>query len=204
MNFYGLTNKKLKIIYRIVTVILVIFWAFFASGTLYRWGLRNYVYPLDYKDEIFTAADSYDLDRALVFSVVKIESGFNKDAESESGAVGLMQITPSTGKYIADMLKLSNYDLKDEHTNVNFGCFYLKYLLSKFENTETAVCSYNAGEGNVTLWLLNADYSDDGITLKNIPFPETREYIKNFKKTFENYKKLYGYLLTKKEISSNI
>lgn len=199
MLLFELSNKKIKIIYRILTVILALFWAFFASGTLLRWCLKNYVYPLKFKEEVFIHADSYDINRAIVFSIIKIESDFNENAESNAGAIGLMQITPTTGKYIAELIGIANFDLKDVNTNISFGCFYLKYLLNKFKNLETAVCSYNAGEGNVMLWLTNSEYSDDGITLKSIPFSETREYIKNFKKTFEKYDKLYGYIVDKQK-----
>ena len=129
--------------------------------------------------------------------IINIESSFNPNAKSDKGAIGLMQITPKTGEYISKMLNVDEYDLYNPKTNIEFGGYYLKYLINRFQNTETAVCAYNAGEGNVSIWLNNPEFSDDKITLKNIPFTETNEYINKFKKTFTKYKKLYVDILDK-------
>ncbi len=158
---------------------------------------RRYFYPLEYKEVIVKYADYYGLNRALVFAMVKSESSFNKKAVSSKGAKGLMQITDKTAEYIAKKLGVEQYDLFDENTNVNFGCFYIKYLYSKFKNIETSLVAYNAGEGNVSIWLADQEYSKDGKTLLNIPFNESREYLQKIKLNFENYKKLYGKLLDK-------
>ena len=157
----------------------------------------NYLYPIHYKEIVYEYADYYGIDRTLVFSIIKVESDFNQNAQSNAGAIGLMQITESTGKYIANMMQVENYDLKDETVNVEFGCYYLKYLTNKFKITDTAIAAYNAGEGNVSLWLKNSEYSNDGKTLKYIPFLETREYVKKINQTFSKYKKLYGNILDK-------
>jgi soluble lytic murein transglycosylase len=158
---------------------------------------RRYLYPLDYKETIVEYADCYGINRALVFAMVKSESSFNKKAVSSKGAKGLMQITDKTAEYIAKKLGVEEYDLFDEKTNVNFGCYYIKYLYVRFKDIETALVAYNAGEGNVSLWLTNEEYSKDGKTLLNIPFNESREYLQKIKLNFENYKKLYGKLLDK-------
>lgn len=186
-----------KIILKILTVILCTFWGFFTLLGISNCVAKAYLYPLKHKQTVFEIADVYGLDRTLIFAVIKVESGFDEKAESRAGAIGLMQITPVTAKYIANLQGIENYDLKDERTNVNFGCFYIKYLMQKFKNPDTAMVAYNAGEGNVSLWLMNPDYSSDGITLKFIPFRESREYIKKIKETFAKYKKLYGNILDK-------
>lgn len=186
-----------KFLYKAIWIILCVCWGFFIVLGMTNCVTKTYLYPLKYKEIVFEFADAYGIDRALVFSVIKVESGFNKDAESNSGAIGLMQITPNTAKYLASLQDIEEYDLKDERTNIHFGCYYLKYLTNKFENQDTAIVAYNAGEGNVSLWLNNSNYSDDKITLKNIPFPESREYIKKIKKTFTKYKNLYGNILDK-------
>lgn len=192
------TKKSLKLIlYKTLTVILCFFWGFFAIIGIANCVSRMYIYPLKNKQTVFEFADLYDLDRALVFSIIKVESSFNPKAESKAGAIGLMQITPATAQYIANMKSISEYDLKDERTNISFGCFYMKYLTKRFENLDTAIVAYNAGEGNVSLWLNNPNYSDDKKTLKDIPFAESKEYIKKIKETFTKYKKLYGNILDK-------
>lgn len=192
------TKKSLKfILYKVLTVILCAFWGFFAVLGIANCVSKAYLYPLKNKQNVFEFADLYGIERALIFAVIKVESGFDTNAQSKAGAIGLMQITPYTAKYIADLQGIEKYDLKDERTNINFGCFYIKYLMNKFKNTDTAIIAYNAGEGNVSLWLNNSEYSEDRITLKKIPFTESREYIKKIKETFAKYKKLYGNILDK-------
>lgn len=178
-------------------VLLCVFWAFFAVIGISNCVAKTYLYPLNDKQLVFEFADLYDLDRALIFSIIKVESDFDADAKSHAGAIGLMQLTPSTAKYIADMQGIEKYDLLDKRTNVNFGCFYLKYLIRKFKNADTAIVAYNAGEGNVSIWLNNPDYSNDKLTLKFIPFSESRDYVEKIKETFAKYKKLYGNILDK-------
>lgn len=162
-----------------------------------RCATAKYVYPVKYKTEVFAYADMYGLSRALVFAMIKTESGFDHSARSDAGAVGLMQITEETGKYIAEKLGAVSYDLSDPETNVSFGCFYIKYLLTRFKNENTALAAYNAGEGNVAIWLEDKSCSEDGKTLKYIPFAETRAYLRKIWKSFEKYKKLYGKTLDK-------
>ncbi len=190
-------GKLIKITDKVMLLFIAVFWsmiAFYFGKTFIE---KNFIYPLRYEEIICESSDYYGLDRALVFAVVKVESSFNKDAKSSKGAIGLMQITPRTAKYIAKLMKIENYDLTDEQTNVWFGCFYLKYLIDKFENIETAICAYNAGEGNVALWLNNKEYSKDSKTLFNIPFAETDNYLIKFRKTYKKYGELYRNILDK-------
>lgn len=192
-----LNGKFFKKLYKILTVFLAVCWVAMGVAIFGRVVLRSYFYPVRYKEEVFEYADYYGLERALVFSVIKVESGFNEDAKSHAGAVGLMQITEDTGAYIASKLGVENYNLTDVKTNINFGCYYIKYLFLRFKDMNTALIAYNAGEGNVSLWLMNNEYSDDKITLKSIPFNETRDYIKKINENFSKYKKLYGNILDK-------
>lgn len=197
-KFFNLGEKTLKTIYKILSVTIGLFLALFSLAFLYFSAARIY-YPLNFRDEIEFYAKEFDLDDALIFAMIKTESGFNPDAESDAGAKGLMQITDRTGEYIAEKLKIEEYDLFDANTNIYFGCFYMKYLCAKFKNTDTALAAYNAGEGNVGLWLIDERYSDDGERLKAVPFPETEAYIKKIKKTFRKYRKLYGNILDKRQ-----
>ena len=160
---------------------------------------KTFLYPLKHTDIIINSADQNDLDRALIFSIVNVESSFNANSKSPKGAIGLMQITPDTAEYIAKMKNVSAYDLYSPQTNVCFGCYYLKYLINKFISVETAIVAYNAGEGNVKAWLRNNDYSKDGITLTHIPFKESRNYLEKITKSFVKYNKLYGNILDKQK-----
>lgn len=181
-----------------VFILLLVFVFFVLSGICFYVYIEKHVlYPLKYKEEILAYSTLYNLDPLLVSSLINVESSFNKNAVSNKGAKGLMQLTDSTATYIAVMLGEDFFDLFDAKTNIRYGSFYLSYLLNKFGNVKTALASYNAGEGNVKSWLKNPNYSDDGITLKNIPFIETDNYLKKIYKSLEKYQKLYGNLLDK-------
>ena len=158
---------------------------------------KKYIYPLKYKEEVFLFADEYQIEKELVFATIKVESGFDKNAKSSKGAVGLMQISPDTAKFIASEIGVQTFDLTNEKTNIHFGCFYLKYLINKFENVKTAIVAFNAGEGNVSRWLQNNETSKDGKSLDFVPFKESREYLKKIEKSMIKYKKLYDKILDK-------
>ncbi len=191
-SFFRFNNLR-KILLFVVIICLT-----FLSGCLgYVWLQKKYVYPLDYKKEVFESSYEFNLDKALVFALIKTESSFNKKAVSEKGAVGLMQVTVKTAEFIAKELNVKEYDLYNPKTNIRFGCYYLKYLIKGFNNVRTALCAYNAGEGNVRNWLKNPQNSKDGKTLNKIPFKETREYVERIEKSFAKYTKLYGKILDK-------
>ena len=160
---------------------------------------RAIFYPLsDYKSEILSAAERYDMDAALVFAIIKTESGFDKTAVSDKGATGLMQITEKTADYVASLRGIAEYDLFDAATNIDFGCYYYKYLENRFGDKNTCLAAYNAGEGNVFLWLKDEHYSLDGKTLDVIPITETNEYVEKVNKSLRKYKKLYYNILDKR------
>ena len=133
------------------------------------------------------------LDSALVYAVMRTESGFDEDALSRAGAVGLMQIKPSTAEFICEKegIAFEAERLTEGEYNVRVGCLYLKYLLGRFAVRETALAAYNAGEGTVREWLADKQYSDDGISLKKIPYPETKEYLKKVERARKNYEFFY-------------
>lgn len=126
---------------------------------------------------------------ALVYAVMKAESGFREGAVSRVGAVGLMQILPSTAEYICRrrQIEFCGEHLLDGEYNTKLGCMYLEYLLEQFSDEYVAICAYNAGEGTVAKWLKDEACSKDGRTLYFVPYSETRDYVKkvcNFKKNY--------------------
>ena len=190
-------SKIKSSLYKILVGFLLFCWIIFLLFSLSRCYQVKYVYPLKYKETVVKYADYYGLDRAIVFAVINTESSFTANAKSKAGAMGLMQITEKTGEYIANRLGIRNYDIMDIETNVNFGCYYIRYLYNKFEDLDTALIAYNAGEGNVSIWLKDKRYSIDGKRLKSTPFRESNEYIIKIHKNFEKYKKLYKKFLDK-------
>ena len=102
-----------------------------------------------------------------------------------------MQITEGTAKWGAEEIGIGEFNIDllfDPETNIRIGCWYISRLLNQYKSLESALAAYNAGSGNVTKWLNDTAYSSDGITLKHIPFKETKNYlfkVKFFKKLYE-------------------
>ncbi len=150
------------------------------------------IFPLKYNEEIAVASENFEVDPVLVASVIKCESGFQSDVVSNKGAVGLMQILPSTAEYLAKKLNYGDYDLKNPADNINLGSFYLSLLLEDFCDEELALCAYNAGPQKVKNWLSDTKYSSNG-KLTKIPYKETEEYLKKCEqaKKYYNTKRSY-------------
>lgn len=153
----------------------------------------NYFYPLKFQDEIVAASNEREVDGALVAAIINVESGYNENAISSRGAVGLMQIMPETAQWLCKKIGIE-YDenaLTDAKTNITLGSEYLKILLNTFADQDTAICAYNAGPGNVKTWLADENNSKDGKTLFNIPFKETKEFLNKVKKSLRYYERKY-------------
>lgn len=165
--------------------ILVIF--IVSIAILFSFGLfiNLWLAPKKYKNWVVAFSDEYDLDVALVYSVIKVESDFDKKAVSKSGAMGLMQILPSTAKWIAEELDIDfeKQNLFEPELNIRFGCFYLKYLLDKFGDMEIVICAYNAGEGKVQDWI-----KDGKIDKTKIDYAETKNYLTKVNSYYNVYK----------------
>ena len=156
--------------------------------------INSAMYPLKYKEAVLESCEKYDMDPAFVCAVIHTESKFDANASSSAGAMGLMQLMPETFEYLAgkkgeDVPK----DITDPQTNIDYGVFYLRYLLDTYEYDDvyTAAAAYNAGPGKVSQWLQNSEYSADGKTLHTIPFEETEEYIERIKDASKMYQSLY-------------
>ena len=104
-----------------------------------------------------------------------------------------MQIMPSTAKWIAQKIgeDYSEEKLLNGEYNLKIGSWYLSYLIDYFNDEKLGICAYNAGQGNVSMWLKNEEYSQDGKTLKKIPFEETKNYLNKVYKNYKYYKNRY-------------
>lgn len=148
------------------------------TKTQHDFGLR---YQMPYAAEIKKAAAQSALDQGLVFGLIRQESRFWAEAVSSAGALGLMQVMPSTGKWIATQMRASEYrpsQLIDVGVNTGFGTFYLRTVLDQMGGSEPmAAASYNAGPGRARAW--RAETALEGaIYAESIPFTETRDYVK--------------------------
>lgn len=148
-------------------------------------------YPVAYSEYISKYAAQNNLDPCLVMAVIKVESNYVPEAQSDY-AYGLMQLTEETAEWNAKKMGLKDYDWHVPETNIRIGSYYLKSLIDKYHNVDTALAAYNAGGGNVDSWLKDSRYSKDGETLNHIPFPETRHYVRKVNENWDSYKKLYN------------
>lgn len=152
------------------------------------------VLPLKYQDLAEKYAAQNTLELSLVNAVIFSESHFNPSVVSSAGAVGLMQVTEETGSWAAEQMGMDadEIDLTDPETNIRIGCWYLHWLLEKFDGvTETALAGYNAGHGNVARWLADEEMSRDGITLEEIPYAETEGYVRKVRLAKAAYQLFY-------------
>jgi len=150
-------------------------------------------YKLEYAELIEKYAAQYGIDPYFVAAVIHTESGFDPEAISSAGAMGLMQIMPETGEWIAGKLGVEDFtadDLLNPETNIEMGCWYLQFLQERFDTLPVIMAAYNAGHNKVKEWLQDPQYSD-GTNLTNIPYEETDNYVKKVTKAYEKYKELY-------------
>ena len=143
-------------------------------------------YPLRYSEYVRVHAREHDLDPALVAAVIYQESKFRSDAKSSSGAIGLMQITPSTARGIAIRTHGSAFhtdDLYNPEINIRYGAWYLKNLFEKYNSEKLVLAAYNAGQGNVDRWRANGE---------PIQFAETRAYVKRVERLKTIYRKAWA------------
>lgn len=156
--------------------------------------IANFVYPIYYRNSVKQYSTEYDVDEFLVYSIIKAESGHNKDAVSPKGATGLMQIMDSTAIDVMNRLKIEeDLDrLTDPDFNIRIGTYYVKYLLERYDgNIDKAIAAYNAGLSNADRWQEDAN---DEEFLQNIDIKETREYVKRVNQNNTVYEFLYGQL----------
>lgn len=179
-------NKWLTVAILIIIVIVVLI-------SLITLG-RKLVYKTDYSDIVYKYATEYNLDPNFLFAVIKTESNFNKDAISNVGARGLMQIMPDTYEWINSKLKekdRSYDDMFDPEHNIRFGGYLYSALFTEFSNYESSIAAYHAGRGAVNKWLADSKYSDDNLSLDKIPISDTAHYVQKVMKNYEQYKKIY-------------
>lgn len=156
-------------------------------------GIDRKNYPQKYSEYVEKYSDEFGVPEYIIYSTIKVESGFDSSAESSAGAVGLMQLMPDTFRYLVSELK-ETYQadlIYGPETNIRYGTYYLSKLYMKYKNWDTVYAAYNGGETNVDGWLADKQYSEDGVTLDSIPFKETKKYVAKMNRAIEVYTRLY-------------
>ena len=150
------------------------------------WYLRSR-YPLEYEQVIRAYAGERHLDPTLVAAVVFAESRFDPNVRSSAGAIGLMQVLPGTGEFIARSTGGTDFveaDLRDPDLNVRYGTWLLDYLRKRYDgDVSSALAAYHAGPTNVDDWLRNGT---------GIEFPETQAYVDEVLRVKRVYQQAYG------------
>lgn len=155
----------------------------------------EYAYPRAWDAAVQKASRSTSVSQELIWSIMRAESHFRFDAQSPVGALGLMQVMPFTGRKVADLLEMKDFDVKTlliPETNIRLGSRYLQRLVEKFEGKVPLVAaSYNAGPHRVYAWIRNFGTLDMDEFIEHIPFVETRNYVKRVARNFQIYGLLY-------------
>ncbi len=156
--------------------------------------VREVTLPLRHEDIIKQQAREKGIDPALIAAIIYEESRF-RPRTSSAGAEGLMQIVPDTAHFIAERsggTQFETDDLASPQINIQYGTWYLRYLLQQYGDPDVAVAAYNAGETNVHRWIEEAGGLAAFDVQRDVPFPETQHYVDNVRERRDEYAKHYA------------
>ena len=152
-------------------------------------------YPLHFKKDVLKNAKKYRINPLFLFALIRQESAFNPKAESWAGAVGLMQLMPSTANSIADKLGINEIYLKNSKVNIRLGSNFVGWLKKAYKKEIFTLIGYNAGPNRIGQWKRwyrrRHGRFDRVKFVEYVPFTETRNYIKKVLSNFNIYKFLY-------------
>lgn len=165
------------------------------AGIFFSGILDKITYPKSHWDTVEQYAGAFDVDPYLVMAIIKVESNFRPAARSKSGALGLMQVMPDTGRWAAGMLGVAghyNERLLEPDYNIMIGSWYIDHLLELYQDATLAIAAYNAGRGNVDRWLADGTWSGEHERAADVPFKETGEFIRRVRRAWEAYRDIYA------------
>lgn len=156
-----------------------------------RWRL---VYPVIYYDDIKKYANETGNNAPLMLGLIREESYFDPIAQSAVGASGLMQLMPSTAAEINSKFSLGmNAELFNPRSNIKLGNYYYEFLRKNLEGYDiSAVAAYNGGIGSLKKWKTSLHYNDTDEFVEQIPYPETKNYVKKVFRSYWNYVRIYS------------
>jgi soluble lytic murein transglycosylase len=151
------------------------------------------LYPYVYADIInkTLSESSNNLDTYFILALIREESRYNSRAKSSKNAIGLMQLLPQTANWMANRT-LSEEELKDPQKNIKIGIKYINYLYSRFDSRPEILAAYNGGPNNVKKWLARDPGNSTDKFIEEIPFTETRMFVKRVIRSYNMYMEIYG------------
>ncbi len=153
--------------------------------------LTNRLYPRPHRGLVKKNSERYGIEEEVVYAIMRQESFFRENAISPANARGLMQVMPSTGKFLASKLNVTNYSLHDPEVSIQFGAKFLADLLRENGNKLTwASIAYNGGPGNLRKWKRNHYKGDFNHFLEELPNKESRDYCRIIISNYMIYKTL--------------
>ncbi len=164
-------------------------------------------YPKGYQEFVVPYAKKYGVDELIVYSIIREESRFQKDVVSPADAVGLMQLIPPTARTVARQIGINGFStamLTIPRINIEMGIFYFKQVLDKFNgDVELALASYNAGPHRAADWKARFYGLEKDEFIEEVPFRETRNYIRRILRSYGAYKAIYGSSLSQDQPTSS-
>jgi len=154
--------------------------------------LYRLCYPRAYWDTVEVTAQRHGVDPLFILSVMREESMFDPEARSTAGAIGLMQLMPQTAFRLDSnlQLRINNISqIRNIKNNIQLGTYYLSTLIKEFGSYIYALAAYNAGEEKVKKWIQKGTYKSIDEFIEDIPYSETKNYVKRVIVTFFEYKR---------------
>lgn len=185
-----LKRKTLIIIVAIVIILTILFGVLKVQDIILK-----KIYPQEYREYVYIYSEKNGIDPLLTFAIMKAESNFKTNAYSSSGAIGLMQLMPSTAEEVAEEIEeelIVKEALYNPEKNIMIGTCYFANLMEKYDdNMLLSLAAYNAGIGKVDEWIKKGVIKEDGSDIENIPYKETNHYVRKIVRDYKIYKNLY-------------
>ncbi len=188
-----MTNKIVKRMIIFIILLVIIFVAFRIIKVQNM--ILKKIYPINFQEYVELYAKENNLDKYIIYAMIKAESNFRPDVKSKSNAIGLMQLLENTAVEISNAIEnniVTENSLYEPEINIKLGTSYYAYLLNHYNgNNILALTAYNAGMGNVDRWLEEGIIKKDASDIENIPYKETNNYIRKVIRNYKIYQNLY-------------
>ncbi len=189
-----MTKKFIKAMIIIIIALAIIF-VLFKIVRVQNIALKK-IYPTKYNEYVEKYSKENNVDKYMIYAIIKAESNFKSDVKSNSNAIGLMQLLENTAVEMSNSIKqdeITEKSLYDPEMNIKLGISYYSYLLKHYRgNNILALTAYNAGMGNVDNWIKKGVIKSDGSDIENIPYKETNNYVRKILRDYKLYVKLYN------------